>query len=193
MKKFMVTAIMAAMLIATTGYSNTTNVMAAASGKTSTAEKKTAKATDKKDDKKETKATNDKEDEKETTKIEKGDSLIIKTEDLSEDAAFYPIEVDGTEMEVIAVKDEDGNIRTAFNTCQICYDSGNGYYKQEGDKLVCQNCGNSFTMDQVGETAGGCNPYPILDDDKTVTDDEIEISYDFLKESSDIFANWKRN
>ena len=195
MKKFMVTAIMAAMLIATTGYSNTTNVMAAASGKASTAEKKTTKTTENKDDKKETKAINDKEDEdeKETTKIEKGDSLIIKTEDLSEDAAFYPIEVDGTEMEVIAVKDEDGNIRTAFNTCQICYDSGNGYYKQEGDKLVCQNCGNSFTMDQVGETAGGCNPYPILDDDKTVTEDEIEISYDFLKESSDIFANWKRN
>jgi len=100
--------------------------------------------------------------------------------------------VDGTEMEVIAVKDSEGNIRTAFNTCQICYDSGNGYYKQEGDKLVCQNCGNSFTMDQVGQTAGGCNPYPIMDDDKTVTEDEIQISYDFLKESSDIFTNWKR-
>ena len=193
MKRFMVTAIMAAMLLTMTGYSNTTNVMAAASGKTSAAEKKTTKTIENKDDKKETKATDDKEDKKETTKIEKGDSLTIKTDDLSEDAAFYPIEVDGTEMEVIAVKDEDGNIRAAFNTCQICYDSGNGYYKQEGDKLVCQNCGNSFTMDQVGETAGGCNPYPILDDDKTVTEDEIEISYDFLKESSDIFANWKRN
>ena len=47
-------------------------------------------------------------------------------------------------------------------------------------------------MDQVGETAGGCNPYPILDDDKTATEDEIQISYEFLKESSDIFANWKR-
>ena len=197
MKKFMITAAMAATLIITaTGYGSTVNVMAAASGKTSTAEKKTAKTTENKEEKKETKATNDKEDdkedEKETTKIEKGGSLIIKTEDLSEDAVFYPIEVDGTEMEVIAVKDAEGNIRTAFNTCQICYDSGNGYYKQEGDKLVCQNCGNSFTMDQVGETAGGCNPYPILDEDKTVTEDEIQISYDFLKESSDIFANWKR-
>ncbi|MBU5481130.1 DUF2318 domain-containing protein [Blautia sp. MSJ-19] len=157
------------------------------------AEKIETKTTDdNKTEKKASKATDDKEDKKETTKIEKGDSLVIKTDDLSEDAAFYPIEVDGTEMEVIAVKDAEGIIRTAFNTCQICYDSGNGYYKQEGDKLVCQNCGNSFTMDQVGETAGGCNPYPILDDDKTVTEDEIQISYDFLKESSDIFANWKR-
>ena len=194
MKKFMITAAMAAMLMTTaTAYGKVENVMAAASSTVKTAEKKTTKTSDNnKTEKKAAKATDDKEDEKETTKIEKGDSLVIKTDDLSEDAEFYPIEVDGTEMEVIAVKDAEGTIRTAFNTCQICYDSGNGYYKQEGDKLVCQNCGNSFTMDQVGETAGGCNPYPILDDDKTMTKDEIQISYDFLKESSDIFANWKR-
>nr|WP_288642649.1 Fe-S-containing protein [uncultured Anaerobutyricum sp.] len=49
----------------------------------------------------------------------------------------------------------------------------------------------NFTMDQVGESAGGCNPWPILEEDKTETDSEIKISYDFLKESSDIFANWK--
>lgn len=178
MKKFMITAVMAVMLITTAAeYGSVVNVMAAASSTTKKAEKKT------------TKTTGDKE---ETAKIEKGDSLVIKTDDLSEDAAFYPIEVDGTEMEVIAVKDSEGNIRTAFNTCQICYDSGNGYYKQEGDTLVCQNCGNSFTMDQVGQTAGGCNPSPIMDDDKTVAEDEIQISYDFLKESSDIFTNWKR-
>ena len=177
MKKFMITAAMAAMLMtAATAYGNIENVMAAVSSA-----EKTVKVAD---DKETTKTAVD--------KIEKGDSLVIKTDDLSEDAAFYPIEVDGTEMEVIAVKDAEGIVRTAFNTCQICYDSGNGYYKQEGDKLVCQNCGNSFTMDQVGETAGGCNPYPIMDDDKTVEEDEIQISYDFLKESSDIFTNWKR-
>lgn len=94
-------------------------------------------------------------------------------------------------MEVIAVKTSDGTIHTAFNTCQVCYDSGNGYYKQEGDKLVCQNCGTSFTMDQIGESAGGCNPWLILESDRTLADDEIQISYDFLKDSADIFANWK--
>jgi uncharacterized membrane protein len=55
------------------------------------------------------------------------------------------------------------------------------------------NCGNSFTMDQVGESSGGCNPWPILEEDKTETDSEIKISYEFLKESSDIFENWKVN
>ena len=87
----------------------------------------------------------------EVTKVTSGNALSIPTDELSENAEFYPVDVDGTEMEVIAVKDSTGTIRTAFNTCQICYDSGKGYYKQEGDKLVCQNCGNSFTMDQVGE------------------------------------------
>ena len=64
--------------------------------------------------------------------------------------------------------------------------------KQEGDKLVCQNCGNSFTMDQVGEISRGCDPWPILDENKTVTDEEIEISYDFLKASADIFRKLEK-
>lgn len=124
--------------------------------------------------------------------IKEGEKLVIPISDLSEKAMFYPVEVDGTEMEVIAGKDSQGKIRTAFNTCQVCYDSGNGYYRQLGEELVCQNCGNSFTMDVVGETGGGCNPVPILEENRTVTDSEIQISYEFLKESSDVFVNWKR-
>ena len=72
-----------------------------------------------------------------------GEKLVIPISDLSKKATFYPVEVDGTEMEVIAGKDSKGEIRTAFNTCQVCYDSGNGYYRQQGGELVCQNCGNS--------------------------------------------------
>lgn len=125
--------------------------------------------------------------------IASGESLVIQTTNITSDASFYPIEVDGTNMEVIAVKDSAGNIRTAFNTCQVCYDSGRGYYVQSGNYLVCQNCGNRFSMDQVGIESGGCNPWPILDKNKTVTADEISISYDFLAESQRIFANWKGN
>lgn len=120
-----------------------------------------------------------------------GKDLVIPVKDISDKAAFYPVDVDGTKMEVIAVKAPDGTIRTAFNTCQVCYDSGRGYYKQEGDVLVCQNCGNRFPMSRVEVEAGGCNPWPIFDEDKTVTDSDITVSYDFLKESKQIFANWK--
>ena len=46
-------------------------------------------------------------------------------------------------------------------------------------------------MSRVEVEAGGCNPWPIFDEDKTVTDESITISNDFLKESKEIFANWK--
>ncbi len=123
--------------------------------------------------------------------IEAGGSLVIPISEISDTVQFYPVEVDGTRMEILAVKDSDGNIRTAFNTCQICYGSGRGYYVQDGNYLVCQNCKNRFTVDQVEIESGGCNPWPIFSDDKTVTEDSIEISYDFLTESKEIFANWK--
>lgn len=122
-----------------------------------------------------------------------GEDLIINTADITEKATFYPVESDGTRMEVLAVKAPDGTIRTAFNTCQVCYDSGRGYYKQSGDKLVCQNCGNQFPMSSVEIETGGCNPWPIFDESKTVTDESITIPASFLKESKVIFGNWKRS
>lgn len=125
------------------------------------------------------------------TSSSSGEDLVISLEDITDQASFYPTEVNGTAMEVIAVKAPDGTIRTAFNTCQVCYDSGRGYYEQSGDKLVCQNCGNQFTMDRVEVEAGGCNPWPIMDENKTVTEDSIIISSDFLNESAQIFKNWK--
>ncbi|MDY4887455.1 MAG: Fe-S-containing protein [Eubacteriales bacterium] len=85
--------------------------------------------------------------------VETGENLIIPISEITETAKFYPVTVNGTQMEVIAVRDSNGKIRTAFNTCRICYDSGRGYYKQEGKALVCQNCGNRFTADQIGGKA----------------------------------------
>lgn len=130
---------------------------------------------------------------KKKTRKNKTQSRKKPVDDITTEASFYPVKVDGTEMEVIAVRDSEGKIRTAFNTCQICYDSGRGYYIQQGDALVCQNCGNHFTVDQVEIESGGCNPWPIFEDDKTITEDSIKISYDFLAESEKIFKDWKIN
>jgi len=122
-----------------------------------------------------------------------GDDLVIPVGDITEQASFYPVEIDGTRLEVLAVKAPDGTIRTAFNTCEICYDSGRGYYEQEGDALVCQNCGNRFKTSQIEVESNGCNPWPIFSENKTVDDETITISYDFLQESISIFRNWKGN
>lgn len=123
--------------------------------------------------------------------IIKDANLTISVSDISSKATFYPVEVDGTQLEVLAVKAPDGTIRTAFNTCQVCFDSGRGYYKQEGDKLVCQNCGNQFSMDEVEVISGGCNPVPILPENKTQTDDSITVPLEFLQEATVIFSNWR--
>ncbi|CUX46443.1 DUF2318 domain-containing protein [Clostridium sp. C105KSO13] len=127
----------------------------------------------------------------ETQEIAAGGSLAIPVSELSGTVRFYPVTVDEVDMEVLAVKDAEGNIRTAFNTCQVCYSSGRGYYKQVGDRLVCQNCGNQFTVDQIEVLSGGCNPLPIFSEDKTETADSVTINYDFLKEVTQVFANWK--
>jgi uncharacterized membrane protein len=117
--------------------------------------------------------------------------IVIQAGDISSTAKFYPASVDGMRMEIIAVRAGDGSIRTAFNTCQVCYDSGRGYYKQSGDALVCQNCGNRFRMDRVEVVSGGCNPVPIFPEHKTVTDETITIPYEYLKEAKVIFSNWR--
>jgi uncharacterized membrane protein len=119
--------------------------------------------------------------------------LVIPVVDVSENAVFYPVDIGGIRLEVLAVKAPDGTIRTAFNTCQVCYASGRGFYKQQGTVLVCQNCGNRFRMSQVGVRSGGCNPVPIAAADKAVTDSTITISKDYLTRAKNIFARWRRS
>ena len=121
---------------------------------------------------------------------ENGDMVIPKA-DINETAKFYEYDELETYMEVLAVKASDGTIRTAFNTCQVCYASGRGYYVQEDDVLICQNCGNRFRMDDVEVARGGCNPVPVFEEWKTETDSTITIPKDLFAEAEGIFANWK--
>lgn len=131
-----------------------------------------------------------KKDDSRTEKVIDSD-IVIPVSEITETAKFYPAEIDGIDLEVLAVKAQDGSIRTAFNTCQVCYSSGRGYYVQEGDVLVCQNCGNRFAMNEVEVTKGGCNPVPITEEFKIVSDDTITISKDVLVEAEVVFKNWK--
>lgn len=122
---------------------------------------------------------------------DKEGNMVIPIADITEKASFFTYKELGNEMEVIAVKASDGSIRTAFNTCQVCNNSGKGYYVQEGDVLVCQNCGNQFGMDDVEITKGGCNPVPITEDIKVVSDTSITISKDIFQQAKGLFDTWK--
>lgn len=113
--------------------------------------------------------------------------VVIEKSVFTEKAQFIPVTIDGINMEIIAVKASDDTLRTAFNTCQVCFDSGRGHYEQVGDVLVCQNCGNSFHMDQVSVDKGGCNPVGISEDMRVETEDTITIPLDLLKQAAPLF------
>jgi uncharacterized membrane protein len=123
--------------------------------------------------------------------ITDGSDLVIPLAEVTSVVSFSPVVVDGVPLEVLAVRAPDDTVRTAFNTCQVCYDSGRGYYVQEGNVLVCQNCGNRFRLDQVEVTRGGCNPWPILPGEKTVDDVNITIPASYLSQAKVLFGNWK--
>jgi uncharacterized membrane protein len=59
------------------------------------------------------------------------------------------------------LKSSDGIIRAAFDACDVCWPSGKGYY-QDGDHMVCKNCGQQFASILINEVKGGCNPEPLV-------------------------------
>jgi uncharacterized membrane protein len=58
------------------------------------------------------------------------------------------------------LKSSDGVLRAAFDACDVCWPAGLGYF-QEGDTMVCRNCGRRFASVLVNEVKGGCNPAPL--------------------------------
>lgn len=127
--------------------------------------------------------------DKPTVNTDNGEGITIVKKDVTEKASFIPYKIGNTKMEVVAVKAPDGTIRTALNTCQVCWDSGRGYYKQEGDELVCQNCGNRFKISQIEKEKNGCNPVPITSENKTDNGDTISISGDELAKYKGFFES----
>ena len=63
-------------------------------------------------------------------------------------------------IKYFVLKSSDGIIRAAFDACDVCWPAGKGYY-QEGDYMVCRNCGRKFASVLVNEVKGGCNPAPL--------------------------------
>jgi uncharacterized membrane protein len=78
---------------------------------------------------------------------------------------------DGTMVTFFVLKSADGVLRAAIDACDVCYRSGLGYY-QEGDNMVCKNCGQKFASNKINEIKGGCNPAPL---NRTVEGDKLVI------------------
>ena len=73
-------------------------------------------------------------------------------------ARFYRFDDGGKEIAFFVVKAPDGSFRTAFDSCDVCYQAKKGY-EQQGNKMNCKNCNQKFVIDRIGpNAAGGCNP-----------------------------------
>lgn len=121
-----------------------------------------------------------------TPTVENGE-IVIDTDTLTEHPLYVNYDSNGTNIQMIAVNASDGSARLSLNTCQACNPSPRAYFKEQNGRLVCQNCGNVFTMDSVGEASGGCNPMNI---NYEIEDDNLTVSVTDLDSYADKFALW---
>jgi uncharacterized membrane protein len=75
-------------------------------------------------------------------------------------ARHYEFRSGDRRIRYFVLKSSDGAIRAAFDACDVCWPAGKGYF-QEGDRMVCRNCGKKFASVLVNEVKGGCNPAPL--------------------------------
>lgn len=66
----------------------------------------------------------------------------------------------GREVRFFVMKSSDGVIRAAFDACDVCYRERRGY-QQQGDVMLCRNCGRTFRSVDINVLQGGCNPAPL--------------------------------
>ena len=88
-----------------------------------------------------------------------------------------------TAIRYFVIKSADGVVRAAFDACDVCWPAGKGYY-QEGDAMVCRNCGRKFASNLVNEVQGGCNPAPLK---RTVENGMLVIQPDDIRSGAGYF------
>jgi FTR1 family protein len=70
---------------------------------------------------------------------------------------FYTADVSGTVIRFLVIHKQNGDFAAALDACQICGTAG---YRQEGQNVICRNCGAAIYIPSIGES-GGCNPIAV--------------------------------
>ena len=119
-------------------------------------------------------------------------NLILDASLLTGEPVFVDWIQEGTDMQLIARKDDTGTVRLAFNTCQSCGGSPYAWFEYTGDGLLqCQNCGQNFPLETVGITRkAGCNPLTITE--FTLENDIVTVPESVLSANAVRFLNWKK-
>ena len=112
-----------------------------------------------------------------------GGAVSLPLSDLGAKAAFYRYTTaSGREVRFFAMKSSDGIYRAALDACDVC--EGRQGYRQEGDDMVCNKCGNHFHSAQINEVKGGCNPVGL---ERKVAGDRLVIKSSELEQGVGYF------
>ena len=114
----------------------------------------------------------------------------IPISEITETLTFFSVKVDDINMEIMAFTAPDGTIRIALNRCERCYKSGNGFF-QENNRIICRQCNMQIDTGIVGIESGGCNPIPIPQEERTLTENIIKISHEVLSSYTQWFSIWE--
>ncbi len=98
---------------------------------------------------------------------------------------FFNTDLSGKKVYFFIARDGEGVYRAAANECQVCFSARTGF-RQEGDEIVCNNCGNRYPLNRIATEKGGCNPAPI-DPDIKAENGIIRIEAEKLEEISYLF------
>jgi uncharacterized membrane protein len=98
-------------------------------------------------------------------------------------AHFYSFDAGGTNVKYFVLADKNGKVRAALDACEVCFAQKKGYH-QEGDTMVCNNCGKVFPSDQINVVTGGCNPIPL---EKKISGGQLTITTDSLTQGVQYF------
>ena len=94
--------------------------------------------------------------------VETAETVKIPLKSLeSGKAIFLQADLGGQQIHYFALKSSDAVYRAAYDTCDVCFRANRGY-RQEGDLMVCNNCGQQFPSVKVNVIKGGCNPAPLV-------------------------------
>ena len=89
----------------------------------------------------------------------------------------------GQSIRFFILKSPDGVLRSAFDACDFCWESNMGYV-QDGDFMICLNCGMRFHADLINVETGGCNPAPL---NSRLTEGKLVISEEDVLEGAGFF------
>jgi uncharacterized membrane protein len=110
--------------------------------------------------------------------------VVIPVSELSSTAKFFDYKLaDNKPVRFFVVKSSDGQYRAAMDACDMCYHAKKGYH-QEGDDMVCNNCGLHFHSSQINEKHGGCNPVGLP---RTIEGDQLIIKASELESRGNYF------